>query len=356
MNIYHLVRNNIIKLEAYQSARKIGGIGNIWLNANEIPYSDNWKLNINLLNRYPPIQPSKLINKYAKYSGVQPNQILVSRGADEGIELLMKTFCEPNKDTILFCTPTYGMYKICAEIFGIKYITIPFTSHWQLNLSKINLQLHKIKLIYICNPNNPTGNIINLNDIKKLLRIINYRSILIIDEAYIDFCLHNSIVTWISEFSNLVVLRTLSKAFALAGLRCGFTIAHNTIIQILSKIITPYPLPMPVINIAEKAFTDKNIQKTYNRIKIINYNRNVLMKKLIKCPCIQQVFPSVSNYLLVKVNPKYQVFQKLWNQGIILRDQSKQIGLSNCLRITIGTYKECKHLIHALQQLNKESN
>ncbi|AKC60616.1 histidinol-phosphate transaminase [Blochmannia endosymbiont of Camponotus (Colobopsis) obliquus] len=355
MKINHLARINILKLNPYQSARKLGGKGNIWLNANEAPTSFTYiNKNYNNLNRYPDCQPKTIIRNYASYAGVQPDQILVSRGADEGIELLMRAFCEPNKDAIIFCPPTYGMYNICAETLGIKRHIIPSiaNTNWQLDLPAINLKLKNVKLIYICNPNNPTGNIINQYDIKKLLHLINNRALLIIDEAYIDFCLHASLVSWLSKFSNLVILRTLSKAFALAGLRCGFTIANAEIIKLLLKVITPYPLPSLVIDIAEQALTKKGLSQTNKRINTINKNRNYLAQELTKCPCIKQVFPSVSNYILIKVYPQYEVFKKLWNMGIILRDQSKQLGLSNCIRITIGTYQECKYVANILQQLN----
>ncbi|ADV33851.1 histidinol-phosphate aminotransferase [Candidatus Blochmanniella vafra str. BVAF] len=350
MNIHCLVRNQILTLQPYQSARKFEYSGKIWLNANEHPIAPHYKYsNTNNLNRYPMCQPKELIHNYATYSGVQNNQVLVSRGSDEGIELLMKVFCDPNKDTIIFCPPTYGMYKTSAEILGINYRMIPTINNWQLNLSSIASQLNHVKLIYICHPNNPTGNIININSIIKLLKIVENKALLIIDEAYIDFCSNNSLVKLLSIHPNLIILRTLSKAFALAGLRCGFTLANAEIIKLLKKVIAPYPIPTPVIDIATQALTPEGIKYTQIRIKQIHNNRHILIEGLKRCSCVQTIFPSCTNYILVKFTPKYQVFKKLLQQGIILRDQSYQWGLTNCLRITIGSYEECQQIISILQ-------
>ncbi|AKC60026.1 histidinol-phosphate transaminase [Blochmannia endosymbiont of Polyrhachis (Hedomyrma) turneri] len=355
MDINKLARTNILHLNPYQSARKIGGTGNIFLNANEYPISTNYKMRFKNINRYPMCQPQTIIKKYAKYAKVETNQILVSRGADESIELLIRAFCEPKIDSILFCPPTYGMYKVAAEASNVNYREVPTDKNWQLDISRITTQLKNVKLIYICNPNNPTGNIINTHIIQQLLNIINQHSILVIDEAYIDFCPQISSVKLLSKYPHLVILRTLSKAFALAGLRCGFTLAHPTIIQVLLKIITPYPLSTPVIDIAQQALSLQGIQNTKKRIKTINTNREYFIQELKNCKCIDNIFPSEANYILVRCNPKYKVFKTLWDQGIILRDQNQQFGLTNCLRISIGTHDECQHVISALKKLTNNN-
>lgn len=357
MNIHNLVRKNILCLEAYQSARQLAYSGNTWLNANEYPiappyYKLRYKHNI---HRYPMCQPKEIINHYANYAGVQPNQVLVSRGSDESIELLMKIFCNPNKDIVMFCPPTYGMYKTSAEILGINYRMVLSKKNWQLDLLAIQSQLHNVKLIYICNPNNPTGNIIYLNSLIKLLNIIQNRALLISDEAYVDFCPHASLVPFLSTYPHLIILRTLSKAFALAGLRCGFTLANPKIIKLLLKVIAPYPIPTPVIDIAEQALEPKNIQYTRNRINKIHINRNMLIKELKKCSCVQTIFPSNTNYILVKFFPKYQVFNTLLKHGIVVRDQNNQPGLVDCLRITIGSHRECQYVISILKKIHSIS-
>ncbi|WP_159715289.1 histidinol-phosphate transaminase [Blochmannia endosymbiont of Camponotus nipponensis] len=355
MNVRYLARSDILALKPYQSARKLTYSGNIWLDANEFPIAPNYQFRYKKMHRYPSCQPQEIINNYADYAGVRSDQILVSRGADESIELLMKVFCNPGKDVIIFCPPTYGMYKTTAEILGINYRIILKKKNWQLDLTSIESQLNNVKLIYICNPNNPTGNIIHVNSLKKLLDIIQDKAILVTDEAYVDFCPNASLVRWLSIYPHLVILRTLSKAFALAGLRCGFTLANPEIIKLLEKVIAPYPLSIPVIDIAEQALTPKNIQYTLNRIDTINKNRNILITGLQQCSCVQKVFDSNANYVLVRFHPKYQIFNTLLRQGIILRDQSSQPGLMHCLRITVGTYNECKHVISILRKLHTPS-
>ncbi|AIN47322.1 histidinol-phosphate transaminase [Candidatus Palibaumannia cicadellinicola] len=353
MNIFKLARANVRILEPYQSARRIGGgaKGSIWLNANEYPQPTFYMLRGCNLNRYPDCQPQEMINRYAVYAGVQPNQVLACRGADEGIELMIRAFCEPGQDAILFCPPTYGMYSVSAETFGVECRTVPALDNWQLDLPEIYTRLDGVKVVYICSPNNPTGNIINISDIRKLLEMTDGRTLLVADEAYIDFCPAASLASWLMDYPHLVILRTLSKAFALAGLRCGFTLANADVIQLLLKVIAPYPLSLPVVDIAEQALSIEGIRQTSQRITEINSNRDLLVEELAQCPCVRVVFPSVSNYLLVRFDPAYHVFQTLWDQGMILRDQSKQIGLSDCLRITIGTRLECQSLVAALKAL-----
>lgn len=348
MNINELARINVQKLTPYLSARKIGGKGDVWLNANEYPVAPEYQLTEQTLNRYPECQPIKVIQRYANYAGISPAQVLVSRGADEGIELLIRAFCEPGKDAILYCPPTYGMYSVSAETFGIEQRIIPAKADWQLDVPKIILQLDNVKLVYICSPNNPTGNIINSDDIKTLLIATKNKALVIIDEAYIEFCPQASLVSWLKEFPNLVILRTLSKAFALAGLRCGFTLASQETINVLLKVIAPYPLSTPVADIAAQALSESGIVKMRNNVKQLNSIREKFKQQLTDCRCIDEVFDSQTNYLLIRSKESAAIFNYLWQLGIIVRDQSKQIALSHCLRISIGTESECQSVIDAL--------
>ncbi|CRL45027.1 Histidinol-phosphate aminotransferase [Sodalis glossinidius str. 'morsitans'] len=356
MSIHHLARANVLALEPYLSARRLGGQGNIWLNANEYPLPPGYGLRGGNLNRYPACQPAGVINGYAAYAGVQPEQVVVCRGADEGIELLIRAFCEPGADAILFCPPTYGMYSVSAETFGIARRTVEARQDWQLDLQAIRARLDGVKLVYICSPNNPTGNLIDLETLRAMLEMTHGRALLVVDEAYIDFCPQASVVNWLAEYPHLVILRTLSKAFALAGLRCGFVLANVEVIQLLLKVIAPYPLALPVADIAEQALSDEGLRQTRTRVAEINTNRETLAHGLADCPCICAVYPSVSNYLLVRCDPAYRVFKTLWDQGTILRDQSKQPGLADCLRITIGTLAECQSVIAVLRALKPSSS
>ena len=237
LSVTDLARKNVRELTPYQSARRLGGNGDVWLNANEFPTAVEFQLTQQTLNRYPECQPKAVIENYAQYAGVKPEQVLVSRGADEGIELLVRAFCEPGKDAILYCPPTYGMYSVSAETIGVECRTVPTLADWQLDLQGIADKLDGVKVVYVCSPNNPTGQLINPQDLRSLLDMTQGKAIVVADEAYIEFCPQATLAGWLSEYPNLVVLRTLSKAFALAGLRCGFTLANEDVINLLLLLI-----------------------------------------------------------------------------------------------------------------------
>lgn len=349
MSIEELARKNVRELTPYQSARRLGGKGDVWLNANEFPTAVPFDLTQNALNRYPECQPKAVIDNYAQYAGVKPEQVLVSRGADEGIELLIRAFCEPGQDAVLFCPPTYGMYSVSAETFGVEYRTVLARENWQLDLQGIADKLDGVKLVYVCSPNNPTGQIINPQDLRSLLEMTRGKALVIADEAYIEFCPQATLAGWLSEYPHLVILRTLSKAFALAGLRCGFTLANEEVIALLMKVIAPYPLSTPVADIAAQALSPQGIAAMRERVAQIVAERAYLVKALRDIPCVEQVFDSETNYILVRMTASSAVFKSLWDQGIILRDQNKQPSLSGCLRITIGTREESQRVIDALR-------
>ncbi|MEQ4985953.1 histidinol-phosphate transaminase [Proteus sp. fly-1089] len=350
-DITSLARKNVRELTPYQSARRLGGNGSVWLNANEYPVAPEFTFNEKNLNRYPECQPVNVINRYAVYAGVNPNQVLVSRGADEAIELLIRAFCEPGKDAVLYCPPTYGMYSVSAETFGIEQRVIPTLADWNPDVKTMASQLDNVKLIYLCSPNNPTGNIVNPSLIRDVLELAKGKTIVAVDEAYIEFYPQASIVSWLEDYPNLVILRTLSKAFALAGLRCGFTLANPPIIELLLKVIAPYPLSTPVADIAAQALTEAGIDVMKNRVAEISRNRTVLSDALKKLPNVEQVYNSETNYILVKFTDANLVFRTLWEQGIILRDQQRQYGLNGCLRISIGTTEECDSVINAIKNI-----
>lgn len=353
-NIEELARDNVRALTPYQSARRLGGNGDVWLNANEFPLPVPFELSQQTLNRYPECQPKIVIERYAAYAGLQPEQVLVSRGADEGIELVMRAFCEPGKDAILFCPPTYGMYSVSAETIGIEYRTVPALENWQLNLPAIAEQLDGVKVVYMCSPNNPTGNLIDQEDIRALLEMTAGKALVVADEAYIEFCPQATLSGWLKDYPHLVILRTLSKAFALAGLRCGFTLANKPVIDLLMKVIAPYPLATPVADVAGQALSDQGIALMRQHVAELNASRAWLLAQLPQLSLVQQVFPSETNYILARFTDSSAVFKSLWDQGIILRDQNKNPGLAGCLRISIGTRTECERLIAALQALSVE--
>ncbi len=282
-----LARQQIQALTPYLSARRIGGSGDVWLNANESPFNNEYKTDFARLNRYSDCQPKAMIQAYANYAGVQPEQVLTSRGADEGIELLIRAFCEPNQDAILFCPPTYGMYAISAETFGVERKKVPLTTDWQLDLPSIEANLDRVKLVFVCSPNNPTGNLVKRADIIKLLEMTQDRAIVVMDEAYIDFCPEASTVDLLAQYPNLAILRTLSKAFALAGLRCGFTLANAELINVLLKVIAPYPVPVPVAEIAVQALSPAGLARAKYQVLDLGANRAYLQVGLSMVPGVQ---------------------------------------------------------------------
>ncbi len=332
-----LARKQIQALKPYLSARRIGGSGDVWLNANESPFNNEYKTDFVRLNRYSDCQPKAMIDAYAAYAKVQPEQVLTSRGADEGIELLIRAFCEPNQDAILYCPPTYGMYAISAETFGVERKVVPLTADWQLDLSAIRANLDSVKLIFVCSPNNPTGNLVKRQDIIALLEMTKDRAIVVMDEAYIDFCPEASTVDLLAQYPNLAILRTLSKAFALAGLRCGFTLANKELIDVLQKVIAPYPVPIPVADIAVQALSEAGLARTKFQVLDLNANRAYLQAGLYMVPNLT-VFEGWGNYLLVKFPDGDALFKAAWDHGIILRNSP----IENCVRISIGNREECE--------------
>lgn len=335
-----LARKQIQALTPYLSARRIGGSGDVWLNANESPFDNHYKTDFARLNRYSDCQPQALIQAYADYAGVKPDQVLTSRGADESIELLIRAFCEPNQDAILYCPPTYGMYAISAETFGVERKQVPLSADWQLDLTAIEANLEQVKLVFVCSPNNPTGNLIRREDIIALLEMTQDRAIVVMDEAYIDFCPEASTVDLLQTYPNLAILRTLSKAFALAGLRCGFTLASPAIINLLLKVIAPYPVPVPVADIALQALSPSGLARTKFQVLDLNANRAYLQVGLQMVPGVE-VFEGWGNYLLVKFPDGDALFKAAWEHGIILRNSP----IDNAVRISVGNREECEKVV-----------
>ena len=350
MSIKNLARKNIQNLLPYQSARRLGGKGDIWLNANEYPIASTFSLSQHAFNRYPEPQPISVIEAYAHYAQVLPENVLVSRGGDESIELIIRAFCDTH-DKVLYCPPTYGMYAVSAQTCGIPIIEVPLTTDFQLNLPQIEAQLEGVKVIFVCNPNNPTGTLAKHEDLIHLLEITKKRAIVVVDEAYIEFCPAESMVSQLVHYPHLAIIRTLSKAFALAGLRCGFTLANAELIQILQKIIAPYPLPTPVADIATQALSARGLVQTQQRVHQILTDRLRFIEQLNRIPQVVRVFDTAANYVLVQFQNGQEVFQKLGQQGIVLRNQNHALSLSNCIRISIGTQAELTRVIAALHRI-----
>ena len=349
MTIADLARANIRALSPYQSARRLGGAGHTWLNANEAPDAPALHLSKSDYNRYPEPQPAAVINAYAAYAGLTPENVLVSRGGDEAIELLLKTFCEPG-DTVLHCPPTYGMYAVSAATLGLPQKTVPLTAAWQLDLPAIEKALPGVKILYICNPNNPTGTLLHRADLLALLKMTAGRAIVAVDEAYIEYSPAESLVDVLPHYPHLAIIRTLSKAFALAGLRCGFTLANPELIALLQKTIAPYPLPGPVADLAAQALQADGLRLMRARVATTLAEREHFAAALRALPAVKHVEPSGANFLLIHCHDGPRTFAALSTAGIITRSQQNALGLADHIRITIGSAAEMAETLTVLKQ------
>ncbi len=355
-----LARTELIDMVPYQSARRLfssadannAGHDNekIWLNANEAPGNGEYQLSADNLNRYPDFQPESLLNAYSEYSGIAQDNVLATRGADEGIELIIRSFCKAYQDSILICPPTYGMYAISAENHGANIVKVPLKPvDLTLDLEGLKQQVGKVKVVFLCSPGNPTGNLLPQEQIIAAINLFKDSAMVVVDEAYIEFSPEHSCKTLLREFDNVIVLRTLSKAFALAGLRCGFTLANKDVITLLSKVIAPYPISAPVAEIASRALTN-DLSKMTEQVQSSNALRVELALWLGEQTWCKQVFASDANFVLFRCQSeqdKNRLFDLLLSHNILIRDQSKQLQLENCLRISIGSEQE----ITKLQQI-----
>ena len=354
--INKLARKELINMVPYQSARRLFASGSdeqannkTWLNANEASGDGCYIVSGENINRYPDFQPENLLNAYSDYCQLPKENILATRGADEGIELIIRAFCTAYQDSILICPPTYGMYAISAENHGAGTIKAPLVDN-NLDMAALKAQVGKVKVVFLCSPGNPTGNLLPASQIMAAINLFKGSAIVVVDEAYIEFSPENSMVAQLKNFDHLIVLRTLSKAFALAGLRCGFTLANTDIITLLSKIIAPYPISAPVAEIASEALS-KSLSSMTSRVASTTFLRGKLSEWLDKQPWCNEVFASDANFILfrcINSGEKTRIFNLLLKNNILIRDQSKQIQLDNCLRISIGSEQEIDQLKEVL--------
>jgi histidinol-phosphate aminotransferase len=336
-----LTVNYVNELTPYESARRLfAGSGadakQVWMNANESPFHRDYEIDTAIFNRYPDCQPDTVINAYADYAGLKPEQTLVTRGADEGIELVIRAFCEPGQDSILICPPTYGMYAISAQTFNVGVERAPLLTDFSVDIDAVLSYVGKVKVVFICSPNNPTGTSVPQEDIVKVLDAYKDKAIIVLDEAYIEFDIEQTQSQLLAQYPNLVLLRTLSKAFALAGLRCGFTLASPDIIQTLLKVIAPYPIPAPVAQIAGQALQSRNLSAVAKDVEFLKTELSQLQAALSKVGDIQIVGDINANFVLFRTQKKNELMKHLVDNKVLIRDQSKQIALENCLRISIG--------------------
>jgi histidinol-phosphate aminotransferase len=340
-----LLRSNIKALVPYSSARdEFHGEAKVYLDANENSIGSPL---LKWYNRYPDPQQQKIKEKLSAIKGVSTKQIFIGNGSDECIDLLYRAFCNPGVDNVIICPPTYGMYEVSANINDVELRKAPLLDDFQLNLAHIETLVDEhTKLIWICSPNNPTGNSINLADIEMVLN--NFDGIVVVDEAYINFSRQRSLVTLLADYPNLVVMQTLSKAWGLAGLRLGMAFASEEIINVYNKIKPPYNISEAVQELVVKALD--NVEDVNEMIKELVKERKRLEAELPKLAVVQKVYPSDANFLLVKVVDARGIYEYLLANQIVVRDRSKVLLCEGSLRITVGTAKENDELLNALQK------
>ncbi len=339
-----LVRDNIKKLKPYSSARsEYRGNADMFLDANENSYGSPLDKDF---NRYPDPLQWKLKQEISKIKGVPPQNIFIGNGSDEVIDMAFRIFCEPKTDNVIICPPTYGMYKVCANINDVDVCEVLLTRDFQLDVEQILFAINEnTKLIFICSPNNPTGNNFNRMDIELLLN--NFSGIVIIDEAYINFSRQKPFLQELTEYENLIVMHTLSKAWGLAALRLGLGFASEKIIGLFNKVKPPYNINQSSQQLGIEALA--NSKEVIANIKKIVEQRNWVSLQLQQFEYIQKIYPSDANFLLAKTDNADTLYQYLLMKRIIVRNRSKEPLCDNCLRITIGTPKENETLINALK-------
>ena len=339
-----LVRENIKNLKPYSSARsEFSGTASVFLDANENSFGSpltKW------YNRYPDPQQWELKKKIASIKTTGIENMLLGNGSDECIDLLIRAFCEPQKDNIIICPPTYGMYEVYAHINNVEVKEVSLLPDFQLNLEGLENAIDEnTKLIFICSPNNPTGNSLDREDIEILLN--NFEGIVVVDEAYINYSRSRSFISELKDYPNLVVMQTFSKAWGLAALRLGITFASTEIIAVLNKIKPPYNINQATQELALKSLD--NLQEVNAMIKETVAERQNLIKELVALPIVVKVYPTDANFVLVKVTEANMIYDYLKEQGIIVRNRSNVLLCDDCLRITVGTPTQDHQLIEALK-------
>ena len=345
MNIDTLVRENIKSMSSYSSARddfknefdkKL-----IYLDANESPFDNG-------INRYPDNKHTELKNTVSKIKNVNVNQVVFGNGTDEILDLIVRVFCNPYEDKIITLPPTYGMYDVIANTNGVENIEIPLKSDFSIDKNEIlKLSSKTTKILFLCSPNNPTGNSFDTNDLTDLIK--GFNGVVVVDEAYIDFSSKQSLISLINDNNNLIITQTMSKAFGMVGIRLGMGFSNEKIINYLNKIKPPYNVNTLTENKAIEELSRSEELKS--NIRIVLNQKKVLISFLEKLDFVEKIYKSDANFLLVKVDNADLRYNQLLNKGVVVRNRSNQPLCQNCLRITIGTKNENKSLIKTLNQL-----
>jgi histidinol-phosphate aminotransferase len=349
MNVLDLARAEIRALQPYSSARMEAAGGRLMLNANEsawAPVGDTGHAS----NRYPEPQPAALLDALALLYGVRREQLLVGRGSDEAIDLLVRAFCRAGEDAVLVQPPTFGMYAVCARIQGAGVVEVPLGEGFALDVDAVLAALTPaVKLVFVCRPNNPAGRDVPRADIERLAAALAGRALLVVDEAYVEFADEGSVADLIDRHDNLAVLRTLSKAWALAGVRVGALLADAGVVALLRRIMPPYPLPQPCVDAALVALSGWGQANVRLRVAVVRKQREAMRAALARLPGVREVLPSQANFLTVRFADADAAMARLLAADIVVRDVRRHPRLGDALRITIGTPEENRRVLAALK-------
>ena len=350
MSVLDLARPEIRALQPYSSARMEASGGTVFLNANESAWPPLGDGGLGC-NRYPEPQPAALVSTLAALYGVRDEQILVGRGSDEAIDLLVRAFCRAGQDAILIQPPTFGMYSVCARIQNAAVIEVALADDFTLGVDAVLAAVTPaVKLIFVCTPNNPSGQCVPRESIERLLQTLDGQALLVVDEAYIEFAYERSVADLIDRYEYLAVLRTLSKAWALAGARIGSLLANPEVIALLRLIMPPYPLPLPCVALALAAFSEAGQAQAREHLATLRREHERVRGALTTLASVRAVLPSQANFLAVRFDDAGAAYRRLLAAGIVVRDIRRYPKLGDALRITIGSPGENDRMLAVLQE------
>jgi histidinol-phosphate aminotransferase len=354
-DVLALVREDLRAFAGYRSARSENVSGSVWLNANESAWNNRADAG-GALRRYPQPQPDALRARLAEIYGIAAEQILIGRGSDEAIDLIVRALCRAERDPIVISTPVFGMYAVCARLQAAPIVDVPLRDEadgWRTDLDAVRdaALTHAAKVVFLCSPGNPGGELIPLQDIETMAIALCGRSLLVVDEAYIEFADAMSATTLIARYPNIVVLRTLSKLHALAGARIGCAIADAALIDVLRRCQAPYPVPAPCAELALAALQPTAMREAQERVATIRGERERVYAALRSMQGVRCVYPSAGNFLLARFDDAERVYRALLAAGVVIRDMRATPGLEDALRITIGAPDENDAVFAALRTL-----
>ncbi len=351
-SLLSLVREDLQAFTGYSSARSSALVGDVWLNANESAWANPADVTGGA-RRYPDPQPAALRDRLAELYGCAPEQLLIGRGSDEAIDLLVRALCEPGRDAVVTTPPVFGMYAVCARLQNAPVIEVPLVEQGDALVADIDAVIAaalsgNAKLVFLCSPSNPAGSVITLAEIERVATALQGRALVVVDEAYGEYAEQASASTLLGRYENIAVLRTLSKAHALAAARIGSLIADAALIQVLRRCQAPYPVPAPCAELALAGLGTENLAVTAQRIAQIKAERARLQAGLATLPGVLRVYPSQGNYLLARFADAQGAFDALLAAGVVVRDQRAAPQLGDALRITLGSPEQNDRVLAAL--------